>query len=186
MEEGGESINSILPTEIVEIILSNLDELSRIPSHFVCKEGHHLRKQLTKPNSIVGKQKRFVVTLAERGERSLLEWAIENGCEITVDTCADAARYGHFELLKWLVEEVLPNQSSAPTSAKEIIQLNHTLAEVLGAAAAKGEHKEILFWLSARKGHWEFIEKVLEEKGPILNLRRRHVHMRQRAGNSKY
>ena len=34
----------------------------------------------------------------------MLKWARENGCPWDTMTCADAAQYGHLDVLKWAIE----------------------------------------------------------------------------------
>ena len=73
------------------------------------------------------------VMAAERGDMSMLRWAIDNGCPLHVDVCAAAARVGRFSVLKWLRALEPP----CPWNRQQMLD-----------AALRGENERIIEWLS--------------------------------------
>ena len=48
---------------------------------------------------------------AKNGHFEILKWARQHGCEWNSDTCAHAITYNHFEILRWAHENGCPEFS---------------------------------------------------------------------------
>jgi hypothetical protein len=75
---------------------------------------------------------------AKRGHFVVLRWLRENGVWWNEDTCSSAALGGHFEILKWAREQGCHWNSQTC------------------AAAAQGGHLEILKWARENQCGWDF------------------------------
>ena len=107
-------ITRTLPIELVQIILSELDNVTKIVALFVCKQWKFLiRNNLNYPL----RQITLCSTLARNGYLEVLKWVRANGeadialqpasvlrltgCSWDEKTCSSAALGGHLETLQW-------------------------------------------------------------------------------------
>jgi hypothetical protein len=76
----------------------------------------------------------------KRGSLPLLQWGLQAGCVVRVVNALNvAAKHGHLDVLRWLVEEQPP----------EIIAIRERQIGLL-LRAAKGGHLDALRWMTAR------------------------------------
>jgi hypothetical protein len=83
------SIEELLPTELIELILSFVDQLGWVSCKFVCRRWSLLLKNLSKTKHIPPCE--YITKVASNGWLSVLQWARANGCS-----------EGQQKVLQWL------------------------------------------------------------------------------------
>jgi len=160
-----------LPTEIAKIILHvafdassfplttknrNLDRVTLIIARFVC----HQWKDLLSPfspscGSPLLSSCHFVAEIAGRGWMSGLQWARKQGSPWNELACAQGARGGHLDIVKWLREQGCHWDSSTADGAAggHLDLLKWARKEGCPwhtstfRDAAKGAHLDVMEWL---------------------------------------
>ena len=94
----------------------------------------------------------------------LLKWALNNGCEISIESWNTVSRIGNFKILKWLYDnkicEIYPNviYDASVNGNLDIIkwayEKGERLTDVLMDNAAFNGHLHILEWLYTNKCPW--------------------------------
>jgi len=189
-----ENINSVLPPEVLSMILgmasSSSGRVMSIVGSFVCRLWrqllhHHLPVQ----GKYYRAADKFTTLLTKQGWLSLLQWARQQGCKWDEEVCSSAAKIGRLDILKWArAKGCLWNGVTCLNAAREghmeilkwAREAGCNWTELTASAAAWGGHGEVLKWLKANgcpwgsnvvealagSGNLELLKWAVKEEGP--------------------
>lgn len=188
--------HDILPPELIEIILSDVDDVYLPVCIHVCKLWHRLICNNDKEDPLSIKKDKFCSALARLGHLELLSWARNQaGCiDVTSKIILHAAAGGHLPLVKYfLAKSAEPhtfkkgNGFCAQAAAgghlhvlKYLRDLGFDWFSDTASKAAAGGHFELLQWArqngckwnarvceaAARGGHFEILKWAYQNKCP--------------------